>query len=81
MYILVFLCDHSQWGEWCREDREHQAAAEVSLRDESKLSSCSPIREDHQGGAGPRPEQVYRAINIFFLYIIYFLFLFIFCIC
>lgn len=60
MYLLLllslFLC--RQWGEWCREDREHQAAAEVSLSDESKLSRHSSVREDHQGGAGSRPEQV-----------------------
>lgn len=67
MYIHVSLSVHPQWGKRCREDREHQAAAEVSLCDESKLGSCSSIREDHQGGAGPRPEQVYRAINNFFL--------------
>lgn len=47
-----------QWGEWCWEDREYQAAAEVSLCDESKLSRHSSVREDHQGGASPHPEQV-----------------------
>lgn len=47
-----------QWRKWCRKDREHQTAAEVSLSDESELSRNSLIRTNHQGGAGPGPEQV-----------------------
>lgn len=58
MYLLLSLPLCRQWGEWSREDGEHQAAAEVSLSDESKLSRHSSVREDHQGGAGSRPEQV-----------------------
>lgn len=58
----VFL--HAQWGKRCWEDREHQAAAKVSFSDESKLSRYSSFREDNQGGAGPRPEQVlYKYIS------------------
>lgn len=47
-----------QRGERSGENREHQTAAEVSLSDESKLCRYPSLREDHQGGAGPRPEQV-----------------------
>lgn len=56
--VSLFLFALVQWGEWCWEDGEHQAAAEVSLSDEPKLCRYSSVREDHTCGAGPRPEQV-----------------------